>query len=89
MSNEEREKLRNLVLGWESQAASALKNISIPRLTESEAEGCRTAHGYLLHCAGEVREILGLPRVIDEQQERMRASDALFARGKPVGRPLH
>lgn len=68
------EKLVKLAEKWEREASIALGNSEVLHRDKAEAEMCRAAHGYLLHCAGELRDAIGEPRVLDERAERARAS---------------
>jgi hypothetical protein len=45
------EQLTKLAERWEREADVALGNSKIVTPRASEAELCRAAHGYLLHCA--------------------------------------
>jgi hypothetical protein len=78
------EQLTKLAERWEREASVALGNAKVlASIRENEAEMCRTAHGYLLHCAGQLRDVIGVPRVLDEQTERQRAHALLYP---PKGR---
>jgi hypothetical protein len=72
------EQLTKLAERWEREADVALGNSKIVTPRASEAELCRAAHGYLLHCAGQLRDAIGVPRVLDEQTERQRAHALLY-----------
>ena len=65
---------------WERESEIALGNSKTQRRPE-EAEACRTAHGYLLHCAGQLRDAIDAPRVIDERAARQAASRQLYPGG--------
>jgi hypothetical protein len=63
---------------WEMQAMQVLANIEARCFrSEAECEAARASHGYLLHCAGELLDILGEPRTIDEQAERVKVLVAI------------
>jgi hypothetical protein len=72
------EQLTKLAERWEREAGITLGNSNIAGLRATDAETCRAAHGYLLHCAGQLRDAIGVPRVLDEQTERQRAHALLY-----------
>jgi hypothetical protein len=73
------DKLIKLAERWEREAKVALGNSeALANIRPNEVEMCRTAHGYLLHCAGQLRDAIGAPRVLDEQAERQRAHALLY-----------
>jgi hypothetical protein len=75
------ERLRRLAERWEREAGVALGSSNVLQpIRPIEAETCRAAHGYLLHCAGELRDAIGVPRVLDESAERGRAIKVLEER---------
>jgi hypothetical protein len=77
------EQLTKLAERWEREAGVALGNSKISTMRATDAETCRAAHGYLLHCAGQLRDVIGVPRVLDEQAERQRAHDLLYPHVDP------
>jgi hypothetical protein len=63
---------------WELEAMQVLANIEARCFrSEAECEMARAAHGYLLHCAGELLDVLEEPRTLDEQAERVKVLAAI------------
>ena len=55
---EQRRKLVDLARRWETQAEQVLRNAAACGTTAVDLEGFRACHGYLLHCAGELHDVL-------------------------------